>query len=149
MKKINWGTGIALFYVGFIAGILTLVSMSMNQRVDLVADDYYAQELAFQQKIEKINHAKALAEPLRWQVTDDALKIEYPSELAGKELTGKIHFYCPSDNKKDTEFSVKPDSGNQQIVALQAVQPGRYLIQFDWEANHTAYWDEGVVVVSR
>ncbi|MPR32521.1 FixH family protein [Salmonirosea aquatica] len=147
MKKINWGTRIALLYIGFVAGILTLVTMSMNQRVDLVTEDYYAQELAFQKKIEKINRAKTLPTPLRWQVLDGALEVQYPTELTGQDLAGSIHFYCPSDNKKDAEFSVHPGSANKQTVLLQSVQPGRYLLQFDWKNGETAYWNEGVVVV--
>lgn len=145
--KFNWGTGIALLYLSFVAGILTLVTLSMNQRVDLVAEDYYAQELAFQKKIEKTGRAKALADPLRWEVTDASLQIQYPAELAGEELSGQIHFYCPADNKKDIQFAVSPGPGNQQSISLESVQPGRYLIQFDWKSGPTAFWNEGAVVV--
>jgi hypothetical protein len=44
----NWGKGIVLVYSLFVLGILFLVYQSKQQKLDLVYDDYYAQELMFQ-----------------------------------------------------------------------------------------------------
>lgn len=56
--KLNWGAGIAVLYMGFVAMIVLLVVMSMRQKIDLVTDEYYAEELLFQGKIDKIKRAK-------------------------------------------------------------------------------------------
>jgi len=146
--RISWGTGIAMLYIGFVLGMLFLVTLSMNQRVDLVSEDYYAQELDFQNKINKNNRAKALSTPLRWEMTDTALEIEYPTEFRYQDLAGKVRFYCPSDNEKDIEFAIMPNADNQQTIPLSKIQPGRYLLQFDWKNGETTYWNEGAVVVT-
>lgn len=148
-RRISWGTGIALLYIGFVVGMLTLVIMSMNQRVDLVSDDYYAQELGFQKKIDKIQRAKALAEPLRWEVNGEELTIRYPASINRAELSGKVIFYCPSDNRKDSEFTILPNAQNQQIIPLSKLQSGRYKLQFDWKKGETTFWDEGVITVQN
>lgn len=147
MKKISWGTGIALLYTGFVVGILFLVFMSMGQRVDLVAEDYYAQEIAFQGKIDKIARTSELAEPLRWQVTDEAVLIQYPATFDPAGLSGKVHFYCPANNLKDSKFEVGADTDHRQLIPLASLKPGRYLIQIDWKNGETAYWNEGVITV--
>ena len=56
MLKISWGTKIATLYIGFVGLIILMVSMSMRQRVDLVSEDYYNRELAYQDKINEIKH---------------------------------------------------------------------------------------------
>lgn len=149
LPRISWGTGIALLYIGFVVGMLTLVTMSMNQKVDLVTEDYYALELGFQKKIDKVQRANALAEPLRWEVTADAIKIQYPSAMERAKLTGKVIFYCPSDNQKDSEFNVLPDAQNQQSIPLSKLQSGRYKLQFDWKDGETTFWNEGVVTIQN
>ena len=147
MKKFNWGTGIALLYIGFVVGILTLVTMSMNQRVDLVAEDYYAQELGFQGKMDKIARANELAEPLRWEVRDGDVFIQYPTDFIASDLSGIVHFYCPANNQKDTKIKVLANDTHQQRIPLSDLQPGRYLIQIDWKNGETTYWNEGVVSI--
>lgn len=148
MKKFNWGNGIAMLYIGFVLGILFLVTLSLNQRVDLVSDDYYALELDFQNKINKTNRAQALTTPLRWEMTDTALEINYPAEFRYQDLAGKVRFYCPSDNSKDQDFAIMPNAQNQQTIPLSKIKDGRYLLQFDWKNGETTYWNEGAILVN-
>ncbi|GHB71615.1 FixH family protein [Persicitalea jodogahamensis] len=149
MKNINWGTGIAILYISFVVGILALVTLTTTQRVDLVSEDYYALELDFQNKIDKTHRANTLAEPLRWQLTEKTLEVQFPKEFLRKDLAGKIRFYCPSDNTNDADFAIMPDARNQQRIALAKLQPGRYLLQFDWKNGETTYWNEGAIVVKN
>ena len=73
--------------------------MSIVQKIDLVTDNYYEEEVKFQGKIDKINRAKALATPLTWEVLENGVRIHYPTNMKG--VSGKINFYCPADNRKD------------------------------------------------
>jgi hypothetical protein len=57
---ISWGIKIAMLYCGFVALIIIMVSMAMNQKIDLVSKDYYEQELNYQKKIDKTNRSHAL-----------------------------------------------------------------------------------------
>ena len=58
----NWGWKITLVYSLFVVGILTLVFKARSEKVDLVATDYYAQELAFGKRIEAQRNAGELSE---------------------------------------------------------------------------------------
>ena len=48
----SWGIKIAIVYVGFMALIISMVIVSSSSKSELVAKDYYAQELNYQQRIE-------------------------------------------------------------------------------------------------
>ena len=43
--KWNWGTKLILVFSLFVAGMITLVVMSMKQKVQLVAKDYYKEQI--------------------------------------------------------------------------------------------------------
>ncbi|WP_371877551.1 FixH family protein [Aquimarina sp. Aq78] len=61
--KINWGTAIVLVFIGFISFILYfVVKMNINSDYehDLVTEDYYKQELAFQNEINAEKNSKTL-----------------------------------------------------------------------------------------
>ena len=61
--KFNWGTGIVLAFIAFISFIMYFViSMNTDKSLDhdLVNEDYYKQELEFQNDIDKEKNAKTL-----------------------------------------------------------------------------------------
>jgi len=63
--KINWGTGIVIAMVLFMAFILQYVyRVSVYEKYDhhLVADDYYKDELNYQKQIDKESNANNLKE---------------------------------------------------------------------------------------
>ncbi len=146
--KLNWGAGIAILYAGFVVMILLLVGMSASQKIDLVTDQYYAEELQFQDKINKIKLAKGLSDPLTWQVEEQGITIYFPKEFTADTLSGSVKLYCPSDNTKDRTFPITVKNSEQRIAASD-IKSGRYYLQIDWKNGKKSYWNEGVVVFSK
>ncbi len=141
--KLSWGTGIWAFYGLFVLMILVMVSMSVIQKIDLVTDNYYEEEISYQSKIDKISNAKALSTPLKWEVTESGVMIVYPAGF--KSVSGEIRFSCPSDNRKDFKLTIQPDATGRQFISTQKVISGRYQIQVDWNAAGIGYWNDGIV----
>jgi len=146
--KINWGAGIAILYTGFVVMILMLVGMSASQKIDLVTDQYYAEELKFQDKINKTKRAKALTNPLKWEVNRNGITINYPESLPDQNLSGKIKLYCPSDDRKDISFPVK-SLENTQLIPVDQIPDGRYYMQIDWKNGEETYWNEDLIVINK
>jgi len=146
--KLNWGTGIAATYLGFVVMILVLVFMSTREKIDLVTSQYYVEELKFQDKIDQIKRANQLSDPLTWEVAEDDIYIHYPSSLTPESLTGWVSFYCPSNDKNDRKFKINT-SNNTQIIPVLEIPEGRYHLQVAWESGHQKYWKEGVVVIDH
>jgi len=144
--KINWGAGIAVLYVGFVAMILLLVGMSAGQKIDMVTDHYYEEELKFQDKINKVKRTSELAEPVTWDVAESGLQIHFPKTFPDSAITGHILLYCPSDDRNDRKFAIAPVNGGQTLPYAQ-IPGGRYKIQIDWKAGQSAYWNEGVLLI--
>lgn len=141
--KLHWGWGIGLLYSGFVAMIGVLVFSSMNQHIELVSENYYDEEIQFQQKIDRIKRTNALAEPLRWTVEGTQLKIQFPANVGVP--AGKIHFYCPANSQHDRVMTLTPDQYQVEQVSLSSLPAGHYTFQIDWSANGQGYWNEGKV----
>jgi hypothetical protein len=142
--KFNWGAGITALYLSFVAGILVLVLMSVNQKIDLVTDQYYEEETKFQEKLNKTKRAKALQEPLQWEVNQEGLTVVYPE--SGKNIIGKINLYCPSNEQNDRSFDIQ-NQDNKQFIPAAKIPNGRYRLQIDWKNGTDTYWNEDVIVM--
>ena len=95
----SWGNKLVVVFVIFIAMIGTLVYKSIMVKNDLVASDYYTQELKYQDKINGTNNANAISQVSVAQ-DNDFVTIYLPSELKGNSITGEAWFYCVTDAQK-------------------------------------------------
>ena len=112
----SWGIKITILYIGFVVLIVTMVAMTMSQKVDLVSKDYYAQELKFQDKIDQSNRANALIEPLNWMVSNGKIEINFPKEFKNQKITGTINLFRPSDASLDKKIAVSSlQNGNKSF----------------------------------
>ena len=141
----SWGTKIAILYIGFVALIATMVVFAMHENVDLVAPDYYAQELDHQSKIDKIERTQMLQESVTWKVLNEAIQFSYPEEFRTKQLMGSIHFFRPSDASLDSIVKINSDSSGIQTISTQQFKKGVYIVQINWESDKFQYYNEGTI----
>lgn len=146
--KINWGVGITALYLGFVAMILLLVSMSIGQKIDLVTEHYYEEEVGFQDKIDKKERSAALTKPVKWEVTAKEISIVFPGNVQQADLTGEIKLYCPSNDKNDRKFKIAPRE-HTQIIPVGNIPEGTYHLQIDWKNKEQTYWTEDVIVINH
>ena len=144
--KLNWGHFILISFVLFVFLILYMVFRSYQHTNDLVAEDYYAKEIQFQEVIDKKKNAGELAENITWKSTSSGILIHYPA-LEGK-IGGKIVLFRPSDKNLDQEFDIVPDEKNEQVLPSEGLVSGKYQIQIDWKAGEEEYFTEGSVFFS-
>ncbi len=142
----GWGKKITLVYIGFVALILTLVVVSMRQKVDLVSADYYAKELNYQSDINKMANAKALKTPLKCSLVNNTIEIIFPEEHADKSVEAKAFVYKPSDNKSDKEIKFTTVEG-RYVLSTDGFVKGMYKIKVDWKVDNIEYQTETVIVL--
>ncbi len=145
--KISWGYRVMFLYVGFAGLIIYFVTRSMNEKVDLVTPDYYAQELKFQDKIESINRNNELTSALSIDYSDAGIIITYPSDLQNKTITGAINIFRPSDKSKDQTIEITPDKEMKQIINTTSLSKGMYRIKVDYEVDGSGYYSEKQIVI--
>jgi hypothetical protein len=143
----NFGVKITLLYLSFVALILTLVFMSFNQKVELVSKDYYAQEIAFQDKIISINNERSLNGSIYHEIIGKEITLTIDSTLYRKDLEGTIVLFRPSDSSKD--LKIKMNFNNcKQIINEPSLIHGAYKLQLSWVSNHTKYFKEEVIFIN-
>lgn len=139
--KIGWGARIAILYLGFMGLIIALVTMSMKQDFDLVSDQYYQEELAYQHTIDANKNGAALSAPVTITASAANVVIDFPAEFAGAGITGSAYFYSPVTSKFDRTFSISVN-GNTMSIPKSSLQNARYTVKLNWVAGGKAYYQE-------
>lgn len=139
--KFNWGTGIVIVSLLFMSFIVTLVVKTYQHKVDLVSEDYYNQELHFQDRINKMNNAEAQTNKILWQINKTEIIFQFPRDT-DSNTTGYIEFFRPSDSKKDLIVAIQLDVDKKQYFSKDRLLQGLYKIKIDWTANNKGYYIE-------
>jgi hypothetical protein len=142
--KFNWGYKIVLVYCVFVAGILYLVVQSSRQQMDLVTDDYYAQEIKYQEKIDQSKRVSALSEPIRFQLTEAGIEVNFPKEFDRKNIIGNALLYYPANEKKDVSASINTTQGKIEI-SIPDKRSGMHILKINWEVEGVSYYFEETV----
>ncbi len=143
----NFGGKIVVLYLSFVALILTLVFMCFGQKVELVSKDYYAQEIAFQDKINAVNNEKSLNGSINHSVIGNEIILTIDSTLLSNDFEGTIVFFRPSDSSKDVKLKMNFNNYTQIINGSSLIH-GAYKLQLTWVTNHTKYFKEEVIFIN-
>lgn len=145
--KISWGYRVTILYLGFAALIIYFVTRSVNEKVDLVTPDYYAQELKYQDKIESISRTNELTTSMVIEYNDAGLNVMFPTDFKGKKIEGSIHLFRPSDNTKDVSIDIAPDGNLNQNIPTDALTKGLYRVKVDYTVEGASYYSEKQIVI--
>ena len=129
--KINWGGGIVIaiaLFIGFI--LFFVIKMSTNDKYDhdLVTQEYYKEELAFQAQIDKEKNLGLLSEPIKVITKKEGIEVVFPSELEPTAIEGKLFLYRPSNKNLDLDI---PLSLTSNVLFL----PKKHLVDGRWNIN--------------
>ncbi len=139
--RFHWGTGIALVFGLFVFSLIYAVIKSTTIDNSLVRDDYYAEDVHYQEKKDKMARARALGEGVGVKYLKDQglLLVYFPPSMSPE---GEIHFYRPSDSSLDRRFPIEVDSAGIQMISTRSLSPGRWVVKTDWTANGLGYYRE-------
>lgn len=138
----NWGWKLTIVYLSFVAGILTLVFKAKGEKVDLVASDYYKQELAFSQRLDATKNANQLSSPVVVSQTEDAIELTFPSECIGKIAEGTCTLYCPSDAMNDQRTPLHLNENGTCRIETGIMKRSMYLLKLEWKMSGKEFYSE-------
>lgn len=142
--KFNWGTGIALFYTCFAGMMIFFVIKSKTYDHSLVQDDYYAADLAYQERYDKMVNEHQ--ENLQIEYNDAAQELTLHFPTATDEVEGNVLFFRPSNSKEDRQIALNINE-QQQRISTQELSTGLWKLKVDWSANGKAYYKEMTLVL--
>lgn len=136
--RINWGVKITIAYTTFVLFMGTMVYMCTRQHFDLVSEDYYAQELKYQQVIDGVNNTKDLKEQVTIDQSGSSVSIRLPTGNTAFEK-GEVLFYRPSNSGADFTVAI---SSNVIEVPKEKMHAGLYKVKINWTAEGKHFYDE-------
>ena len=133
--KLNWGFGIVLAFIGFIGFILYFVIIaSTDQRADhnLVTDEYYQEELKYQEEINALENAKNLNVQFNFVQTTEGLQIVIPETVRQQKAEGTVSLYRPSNKHLDFDLAISL-SNSHLLIPDNRLLGGRWDIKIRWK----------------
>jgi hypothetical protein len=145
--KLNWGFGILVAILLFVGMMSYLVIQCLHTRYDLVASDYYKQELEYQKIIDGSARAQALGSTPEIGIQNRSVFIQMPSSVKAKGLQGQVSFYCPTDEQKDRSFALAVNNTGRQVISFDSLQPGPYAVKLSWNSGQQFYYTEKSILL--
>lgn len=145
--RFNWGTGIVITIILFLIISFAMIFHFMNQKVDLVTDNYYEKTLVYQTQIDEADRTKEINNDIKLEYFNNQLKFTLPFSIVGKIGAGEIYFYRPSDSNKDFKTSFQLNENGELLLDASKVEKGYWKVQMRWLMNGESYSVERTVMI--
>ena len=144
-----WPLGIVLALLLFFVGTIGLILFAGSQQSELVSDDYYEQELKYQNRIESLNLASRLAVPgsVDYYAAGHRVTVSIPPAHLEENVSGRIQLYRPSTAGLDREYPLEPGANGQQTLDLAGLPRGLWRIRVSWKVGGQDYFLDRKLVI--
>lgn len=142
--KLHWGHYIAIFFTCFVVFMLALVYKTFDINTELVAEDYYNREIAYQGKINKQTNTLNYDANVEVIQSNDTVLFVFPVKFEDSLIKGTINIYRPSDIKKDLTIPISVIN-NKQFIFKSQLSKGRYIIYVDWQVDTLLFYSEKTI----
>lgn len=139
--KFSWGTGIVIAMLSFMIFILSFVYKAValdEYQHELVSEDYYKDELHYQEEIDKLNKAGKLNQDILVRNSDQGVYISFPKAIDASSIKGEITFQRLSNEKLDFTEPIRL-SGHEQLIPAEKLVSGKWIIKIDWKTGNDEY----------
>ena len=143
----SWGNRLLLVFVAFTALMSYMTYRCVNTPVELVASEYYRDELAYQQVIDGTKNANALSRKVSISQEAGKIVIEFPPEMVNSHLGGSILFYNAANLSRDRNIKLNIETGGKMEFDAKLLGPGQFTVKITWNTNKTDYYSEQEIMV--
>lgn len=144
---ISWGVKVTVVFILFAGLISYMVYRCVQTPVNLVTEEYYKDEIAYQQIIDGTKNANDLGQHVSFQQQDSAIIIQLPAAMQGQVVKGSVLFYCANDAGKDKKFTLQTAGNTQQRINTNKVLPGTYMVKTEWWQGKQYYYNQQPVTI--
>lgn len=148
--KINWGTGIVIAFVLFMAFILYFVfEVQSNSKYDndLVVEEYYKHDAQFGKEMQRSQNAQDLADKPKVVVTPEGVVITFPDAFVPNKIKGNVSLYRPSNKKLDFEVPISISSPTL-LIPKKSLVGGRWDINMEWQYEGKSYLTKETIYIN-
>jgi hypothetical protein len=148
MVVMNWGNKIIVVLTLFVGGIGYMVYICMKQKdMELVSRDYYEQEIAYQEVIDKQANYHSLAQKprIKQDITHGTVLIDFSTLEDYKDVKGRIRFFRPSKSALDFQTDIQLDENGCQQISTEVATQGKWIVKLEWSDDIRSYYSEQVL----
>lgn len=144
--RFNWGTGIALTLILFAMLMGFMVYKATQQDFDLVSENYYADELVYQDIIDQKTNALKLEDKASLSIVGNEVYLILPKDLESKTKSFTVLMYCEQEADNDFSFEQAKTSENRFTVSFQKFSTGKWIAKVKLHCEDVDYYLEPQIV---
>lgn len=145
--KNSWGKGIVISLVAFVVVVAVMVLIAFIQKTDLVANNYYENELKYQDQIDMMKNTASLKEKVTVSQAGNSLAIRFPGSIDFSNVMGIVKFYHPSDAVNDFSLPLKLDSDGLMAINWEKISKGLWKVKLNWSLKDKKYFSEVSIII--
>ncbi len=145
--KFNWGTGIFITIIVMISWLGFLVSKAFDYKINIDSDDYYERGLVHSIQMERIQRSLLYKNDFSVIQKGEFVTIKYPTYFEGKNMSGELWFYRPSDYELDKKITALNQNKNTQDIHNQHFTKGRFLVRATLQVDSLSYFFEQEIII--
>lgn len=144
-----WPFAIVATFVVFITGTVGLVILSAKDPNDLVAADYYEQEIQYQARLDQLERTAPFATNIAavYDPAHERLTLSIPPQHAAAGASGRIQLYRPNHSRADQSFPIAITPEGIQHLPATDLTSGLWKVRLHWTVADQEYFADRQVVV--
>ncbi|MFY0696412.1 MAG: FixH family protein [Balneola sp.] len=148
MKKLNWGSGLALAITVFVIATLSVVSYLISLDFFLVTNEHYEEGVEYQQTIDQKKRSSELEDPVVIVFDEklEALRVVFPNNFVGK-AQGDVKLYRPNNPEMDKKLPLSVNANGIQLISTSALEKGKWVLKIEWNADEKSYLEEKTIII--
>lgn len=139
--KISWGHGVVIALASFIIFILGMIFLFPNgqKNSDLITDNYYEEELQYQDVIDAKNRADKLAAKPELKIKQSGIYILFPEDFNNTNTKFDFYLYRSDDQNLDVKKEFTLSAKNDFEIPAKVLSKGNYILKLKWTTNKLKY----------
>ena len=144
-----WPYAIIGWMLLFGTGMAAWVVVAVRNDPELVRADYYEQEIAYQQQIDRLHRTAAVRSELSvaYDLAKAQVALRLPAAHLADKPAGTIHFYRPSNAKLDFHLPLTVDASGAQNIPTAKLQGGLWKVRVSWTSGGQEYFHDQSLVL--
>ena len=140
-KKFTWGHGIAVALGAFMIFILSLIFIFTRnwKNSELITENYYEEELAYQNVIDAKTNASTLSEQPKYVQNTSGIRVTFPTEISNTNSKFRIDLHRADDQRLDVIKEMNLDAQNSIFIPQNVLAKGNYVLRVHWVKDKKDY----------
>ena len=143
----NWGHKRTIVIIVFLIVMLGMVLYVSMQRNEMIDDNYYQNEMEYQQIIDAKQNLLNVSTNNLVNQTFLEVVITLPPGTFEKLESGNIELLRKDSKGKDVQLTIVPNGSNRRTIPKTSLLKGMYKSRIKWKNDGKAFYKEESVFV--